>query len=87
MCRKDPEEIRNCAIKMLRAIRMMESIYCEVFPAFLILAMRCAAQMGIAIRKINVSELPEQLTGIESPFDVKNSMPFGVEVWNCHLNL
>lgn len=87
LCRKDPEEIRNCAIKMLRAIRMMESIYCEVFPAFLILAMRCAAQMGISIRKINVSELPEQLTGIESPFDVKNSMPFGVEVWNCHLNL
>ena len=38
------------------------------------------------IHKINVSELPEQLTGTRSPFDAKNSMSFGVEVWNYNLN-
>lgn len=69
-----------CAIKMLRAVRAMESTYCEVFPVSLIPAMRCAAQMGISIRKINVSELPEPLIGAENPCDVKNSMPFGVEI-------
>ncbi|MDE7429507.1 MAG: hypothetical protein K2N00_09620, partial [Lachnospiraceae bacterium] len=37
------------------------------------------AQMGIPIRKIAVSELPEQLIGKDSPFSPKDSMPFGVE--------
>lgn len=80
LCTKEPEEIRSCAIKMLRAIRAMESVYCEAFPMPLIFAMRCAAQMGISIRKINVSELPEPLIGAENPFDRENSMPFGVEI-------
>ncbi len=79
LCGKDPEKIRACAVKMLRAIRAMESIYCEVFPIFLILALRCAAQMDIPIRKINVSELPDALIGKNNPFDIENSMPFGAE--------
>ena len=79
LCGKDPEKIRTCAVKMLRAIRAMESVYCEVFPIFLILALRCAAQMDIPIRKINVSELPDALIGKNNPFDIENSMPFGAE--------
>ena len=80
LCKRDPEEIRACAVKFLRAIRTMEAQYCEVFPIPLILAVRCAAQMGVPIRKIDVSELPAQLIGVDSPFDKDSSMPFGAEL-------
>lgn len=79
LCEGDPDKIRSCAVKMLRAIRAMESVYCEVFPIFLILALRCTSQMEIPIRKINVSELPDALIGKTSPFDRENSMPFGAD--------
>lgn len=79
LCKRDPEEIRAAAIKMLQAFRVVEDLYREVFPMYLILAVRCTAQMGIPIRKIAVSELPEQLIGKDSPFSPKDSMPFGVE--------
>lgn len=80
LCKRDADEIRACAVKFLRAIRSMEGVYCEVFPIPLILAVRCAAQMGVPIRKIEVSELPEQLIGTVSPFDQENSMPFGADL-------
>lgn len=79
LCGGEAEEIRAAAVKFLRVIRAAESLYCEVFPMHLILAVRCAAQMGSPIRKMDVSELPEALIGAQNPFDPESSRPFGAE--------
>lgn len=76
---RDSQEIRKCLLQLLRAIRRMEDLYCEIFPVIPILVMRCANQLGLSFRKIEVSELWEPLTGVASPFDPDNSQPFGVE--------
>lgn len=76
---RDAEDIRACAVQMIRAIRRVEDLYREVFPIFPILVVRCAAQTGVPIRKIDVSELPEALLGEKSPFHIESSQPFGLE--------
>lgn len=80
LCSGDSETIRTAAVKFLRAIRGVESLYCEVFPMPLILSLRAAAMLGHVIRPIAVSELPAALIGTENPFDPENSRPFGAEV-------
>lgn len=80
LCRGDGEAVRAAAVKYLRAIRAVESLYCEVFPMPLILALRAAAGMGCEIRPIAVSELPAALIGVESPFAPAESRAFGVEM-------
>ena len=75
----EPEGVRAALVKMLRAIRAVENLYLEVFPQLLILAARAAAGMGLSVRPIHVSELPEALIGTESPFRPEDSRPFGVE--------
>lgn len=80
LCTGDASAIRAAAVKYLRAIRAMESLYCEVFPMPLILSLRAAASAGHAVRPIEVSELPAALLCVESPFEAATDRPFGAEL-------
>ena len=80
LCTGDASAIRAAAVKYLRAIRAMESLYCEVFPMPLILSLRAAASAGHVVRPIEVSELPAALLCVESPFEAATDRPFGAEL-------